>query len=235
MADDLNQLHGIASSILEALEPPMRRRLLRRLATDIRKVNQRRMASQRAPDGSAWAKRKARPVQQAASRPVRFLYPAGGGGEPRVVDMRSWIGRGDMIIGFDREADGMRTFRKDRVIRWITAEGQADPEGLPASARGGRGRIRRRAQSMFRGLRSSRWLKAGADPDSAWVEFTDRASRIATPHHFGLRDRVAPDGPEIDYPERELIGFAPADEAMVLNAFIDHAGDALGWGRRAGR
>ena len=49
------------------------------------------------------------------------------------------------------------------------------------------------------------------------------------------RDQVAPDGPEIDYPQRELIGFAPSDEAMLLNAFIDHAGDALGWGRRAGR
>lgn len=235
MADDLDQLHGIAASVLDALDAPARRKLLRRLSLDMRRVNQRRMASQKSPEGAPWEKRKPRPVQQAATRPVRFLYPSGGSGEPRLVDMRSWIGRGDMVIGFDREADGMRTFRKDKIIRWVTAEGQADAEGMPAAERGGRGRVRRRAQSMFRGLRSGRWFKSGADPDSAWVEFTERASRIARIHHYGLRARVAPDGPEVDYPERELIGFAPSDEARILNAWIDHAGDALGWGRRAGR
>ncbi len=235
MAEDLQQLHSLASSLLDAMEPPQRRRLLRRLAMDIRRVNQRRMAAQRNPDGTPWEKRKPRAQQAPATRPVRFLYPSAGVGEPRVVDMRSWIGRGDMIVGFDREADGLRTFRRDKVIRWITAEGGADPGGLPETARSGRGRIRRRAQSMFRGLRSGRWLKAGGSQDQAWIEFTDRASRLAAVHHYGLRDRVAPDGPEADYPARELIGFGPADEAAMLNALIDHAGDALGWGRRSGR
>lgn len=232
-ADDLLQLHNLASNILELLTPAQRRTFLRRLAFDIRRVNQRRMARQQAPDGSRWPKRKARPQQAAATRPTRFLYPSGGGGPPREVDMRSWIGRGDMVVGFDREADGMRTFRKDKVIRWLPAEGSADPAGLPDGARGVKARVRKRAETMFRGLRSSRFLRTGATTEHAWVEFTSRASGVAAVHHFGLRDRVALDGPEVDYPARELLGFAPSDERWILNNFIDHAGDALGWGRRA--
>lgn len=231
MAEDLQQLHSVAASMLEFLEPGQRSRLLRALARDLRTANQRRQARQVAPDGQPWEKRKARAEQKAAARPIRFLYPSGGAGEPRLVDMRSWRGNSDYMIGFDREADGLRTFRKDKVIRFITAEGAADPGGLPPRA----GQRRIRANAMFRGLRSGRWQRAGADSDGAWVEFAGRAARIAAVHHHGQRDRVAQDGPEVDYPSRPLIGFGPSDEAMVLNRFIDAAGDALGWGRRAGR
>lgn len=235
MAEDLEQLHSVASSMLEFLEPAQRRRLLRALARDMRTANQRRQKRQQAPDGSRWEKRKVRAKVQGATRPTKFLYPSGGFGEPRVVEMRSWIGRGDMIVGFDREADGIRTFRKDKVIKWLPADGSADPGGLPESIRAGRGRVRRGADAMFRGLRSGRWQKAGATQDEAWVQFAGRAARIAGVHHYGERDRVADDGPEIDYPERQLIGFGAGDEAMILNRFIDTAGDAIGWGRRSGR
>lgn len=235
MAEDLAQLHEIAAACLAALEARARTRLLRRMSGDIRRVQQRRMAAQRAPDGSSWPERKPRRTAKPATRPVRFLYPSGGSGPPRLVDMRSWRQQGQMMVGFDREADGLRTFKKSRVIRWLPPEGQAETSIEASGARGVRGKVRQTSEPMFRGLRSSRWLKAGADTESAWVEFTSRASRFARVHHYGERDQVAPDGPEIDYPQRKLIGFAPSDEALLLNAFIDHAGDALGWGRRAGR
>lgn len=233
MAEDLQQLHAIAASMLDLFEPVQRRRFLRDMAGRIRTANQRRMARQTAPDGSPWAPRKRASRVKPANRPVKFLYPAGGVGEPRLVEMRSWIGRGPILVGFDRQADGLRSFLRDKVIKWITPEGAADPEGLPPEATRARGRSRGRA--LFRGLRTARWLKADADQDAAWIQFTERASRLALIHHYGGRDRVAPGGPEIDYPRRELIGFGAGDEAMILNAFIDQAGDALGWGRRAGR
>lgn len=233
MAEDLQQLHNIAASILELFEPAQKRRFLRQMATRIRTANQKRMARQVAPDGSRWEGRKRPARVKPANRAVKFLYPSGGVGEPRLVEMRSWIGRGAIIIGFDRQADGMRSFLKDKVIKWITPEGAADPAGLPPEATRAGGRSRARA--LFRGLRSSRWLKAGVDQDAAWIEFTERASRLALIHHYGGRDRVAPGGPEIEYPRRELIGFSGGDESMILNAFIDEAGDAMGWGRRAGR
>lgn len=231
MAEDLDQLHALAASMLELIEPGQRRTYMRAMATEIRKVNQRRMTAQRAPDGTAWAKRKARARQKPATRPVRFLYPSSGVGEPRLVDMRSWIGRGDMIIGFDREADGLRTFRRDRVIRWITAEGSAEGADIEPARKASRGK----SPNMFRGLRSNRYLKIGATEDEAWAEFTGRAGQLARVHHDGGRDRVSPDGPEVDYTARPLLGFSQTDEAYILNRFIDRVGDAMGWSRRNGR
>lgn len=224
--DDLHHLHQLAEQMLDKLQPGQRRRMLFRMAMEMRRANQRRMARQVAPDGSAWEKRKGRPKSKPATRPARFLYPSGGVGEPRVVDMRSWIGRGDYLVGFDREAGGLRTFERAKIVRWITPIGSAGSDGDPAP------RSKARAAQMFRGLRSGRHLKAGADADGGWIEFTQRASRIALIHHDGRRDRVAPDGPEVDYPKRELIGFGSDDEARLVNMFIDEASDALGWGRR---
>lgn len=210
----------------------MQRRFLRNMAGRIRTLNQRRMARQTAPDGSRWEPRKRPAKAKPANRPVRFLYPAGGSGEPRLVDMRSWRADGPILIGFDRQADGLRSFLKDKVTRWITPEGTAE-SSLPAGAARSTGRSR--GAALFRGLRTARWLKAGSTQDEAWVGFTERASRLALIHHYGRRDQVAPGGPEIDYPQRELIGFGPAEEAMILNSFIDEAGEALGWSRRGGR
>lgn len=226
--DDLHHLHQLAEQMLDKLQPGQRRRMLFRMAMEMRRANQRRMSRQVAPDGSAWEKRKGRPKAKPATRPARFLYPSGGFGEPRVVDMRSWIGRGEYLVGFDREAGGLRTFERAKIVRWITPIGSAGSDGDPAP------RSKARPAQMFRGLRSGRHLKAGADADGGWIEFTQRASRIALIHHDGRRDRVAPDGPEVDYPKRELIGFGSDDEARLVNMFIDEASEALGWGRRSG-
>lgn len=227
MAEELQALHSLAASMLTQLEGPARKKLMRDMAGMIRRANQRTMAGQRAPDGSPWPKRKQRKERRAATRPVRFLYRSGG--QLRLVDMRSWMKRGKYLTGYDREAEGIRTFHEDRVVDWLPPKGSA--EG--GAARSLKGSVRRRSPQMFRSLRSSRYLKTGHDEQSGWIEFTERASRLAQTHHYGLRDRVAPGGPEIDYPERALLGFNPQIEADILNRFIDHAGDALGWGRRA--
>lgn len=161
--------------------------------------------------------------EASASRAIRFLYRKGGG-EERLVDMRSWTRRGGQLIGFDREADGIRTFRADRITRHLPAEGGADPGALAGSIRGGRGGVKRKAAAMFSKLRTASHLKAGATPDEAYVEFTARASRLARIHHFGLKDRVVPDGPETQYPQRELLGFSQADDEAILALIAEDMG-----------
>lgn len=225
-ADELARLKEIASAFLEQMEPGEKSKLMRRFAHDIRRSQQRRISAQTAPDGSAWPKRKRREGQKPASRAVRFLYRKGSG-DVRLADLRSWVGRGGMITGFDREAEGIRTFRKDRIAQHLPPEGDADPGALPDSIRGARGGVRRKAQRMFTALRSNAHLKAGATPDEAWVAFTARASRIARVHHYGLRDRVTADGPETDYPQRELLGFSQADDEHLLARFLDHVATAV--------
>lgn len=222
-ADQLAIYKEAVSGLLDRLSPGERSRLLRKAAQMLRRSQQQRIRAQVAPDGAPWPKRKPRQPQKPASRAIRFLYRKGGG-EERLVDMRSWTRRGNQLTGFDREADGIRTFRADRIARHLPAEGGADPGALSGSIRGRRGGVKRKAAAMFSKLRTASHLKAGATPDEAYVQFTARASRLARVHHFGLKDRVVPDGPETQYPQRELLGFSQADDEAILALIAEDLG-----------
>ncbi|QNF16139.1 phage virion morphogenesis protein [Aeromonas jandaei] len=103
-------------------------------------------------------------------------------------------------------ADLARTMRATQAER-IRANKQ--PDGTPMSPRKPRakhGAIRRK---MFAKLVKPAWFKATATANEAAVEFTGSANRIATIHHFGLRDKI--NGKEVQYPERQLIGITDAD------------------------
>lgn len=222
-ADQLAIYKEAVSGLLDRLSPGERSRLLRKAAQMLRRSQQQRIRAQVAPDGAPWPKRKPRQQQKPASRAIRFLYRKGGG-EERLVDMRSWTRRGNQLTGFDREAEGIRTFRADRIARHLPAEGGADPGALAGSIRGQRGGVKRKAAAMFSKLRTASHLKAGATPDEAYVQFTARASRLARIHHFGLKDRVVPDGPETQYPQRELLGFSQADDEAILALIAEDLG-----------
>ena len=222
-ADELAIYKEAVSGLLDRLSPGERSRLLRKAAQMLRRSQQQRIQAQVAPDGSPWPKRKPRQQQKPASRAIRFLYRKGGG-EERLVDMRSWVRRGSQLTGFDREADAIRTFRADRIAKHLPAEGGPDRGAMPGSIRGRRGGVKRKAAAMFSKLRTASHLKAGATPDEAYVEFTARASRLARVHHFGLKDRVVPDGPETQYPQRELLGFSQADDEAILALIAEDMG-----------
>lgn len=71
------------------------------------------------------------------------------------------------------------------------------------TARSKKGRIKRQ---MFAKLRTTKYLKTAASADSASVQFDGSVQRIARIHHYGLRDRVSPKGPEVRYSQRRLLG-----------------------------
>lgn len=218
-ADELAIYRQAVSTYIETLDGRERSRLLRQLALRIRRSQQTRIKAQMAPDGAPWPKRKPRQTQKAASRPIRFLYRKASG-EERVADMRSWVRQGDRLTGFDREADGLRTFLNSRIARHLPAEGGADPGPIEGTLRTAKGRVRRSSQAMFVKLRQR--ISAGSNSDQAYVEFRGRAARLARIHHFGLKDRVVPGGPETDYPQRELLGFTQADEEAILAMLTAH-------------
>lgn len=82
-----------------------------------------------------------------------------------------------------------------------------------------RGGIRR---AMFTRLRMAKWLKAEADPNTAVVTFAGTAQRIATVHHFGLRDRVNKNGLTAKYAARQLLGLTDLDVSRVVNTVFQH-------------
>jgi len=75
---------------------------------------------------------------------------------------------------------------------------------------------------MFGKLASAKWLEATARGDAAVVGFFGNVARLAKTHQYGLRDRVDRDGPTIEYPQRELLGFTEADRELIRNTLIDH-------------
>ena len=102
-----------------------------------------------------------------------------------------------------------------------TMAGQKSPDGQAWEPRKHRSRDRAgrlRQGPMFRKLRSSRHMKAQGLTNEAVIQFVGRAARIASVHHYGLRDLVAPGGAQYDYPARPLIGVpdALADELVDL-------------------
>ncbi|MGU5656772.1 phage virion morphogenesis protein [Aeromonas veronii] len=118
-------------------------------------------------------------------------------------------------------AELARTMRATQAER-IRANKQPDgsamtPRKLQPRLRDRRGGTRRK---MFAKLVTPAWFKANATANEAAVEFKGSANRLATVHHFGLRDKI--NGKEVQYPERQLIGITDADIDRVEDALLKH-------------
>lgn len=95
---------------------------------------------------------------------------------------------------------------------------QKAPDGSPYQARKRQplraktGRIKR---AMFQKLRTGRYMKATGRENSAVVEFTGKVQRIARIHQYGLKDRPNPHSRDVQYAERQLLGFNQKDKEIV--------------------
>ncbi|MFI8483005.1 phage virion morphogenesis protein [Pseudomonas sp. NPDC078700] len=75
MADDLSALEDWACTLLNQLQPKERSQLNTRIARELRRSQQQRMAAQRNPDGTAYAPRKARAqLRQKQGRIKRKMF-----------------------------------------------------------------------------------------------------------------------------------------------------------------
>lgn len=93
-----------------------------------------------------------------------------------------------------------------------------------APARKKKGRIKR---EMFARLRTAKYMKAKGTADDAVVEFAGNVQRMARVHHYGLRDRPARRGKEVQYETRPLLGFLSKDVKSLTDLMIE----ALSLGR----
>lgn len=214
-SDDFSEFGELIKNLLANVNARGRRDLSRKIARELRRSQQQRIKAQKNPDGSAFAPRKQAQKERPA-KPIRFLYKKPGG-KVRVAEMTSWARQGRMLVGFDREAGGIRSFRQDRVERWLKARASGGKR-LRSKA----GHIKRKA--MFRKMGSH--LRMRSDADAAQVGFHGRVSRIARVHQYGLRDRVSESGGEAQYAQRELLGLTEADMRMIEDMILEHL---AGW------
>jgi len=220
--EELKKIEAVLAGMVQSMDAAGRSALTRKMAHALRASQAKRNRAQHDPEGEPWTPRKRRPRDQRANRPIRFLYRKPGASEPRVADLRSWRKEGPYIIGFDREADNIRTFLRGRIVRHLPPIGTADPGQMESALRGKKGQIRKKAAAMFVKMQAPRHLKQGSSPTSAWVEFSDRAARIARVSQFGLKDKVAPKGPEVRYPQRILLGYSIEDREALISIALDH-------------
>lgn len=94
---------------------------------------------------------------------------------------------------------------------------QKNPDGSAyeprrVSGRAKKGRVRRQ---MFTKLRTVRYMKTRVTASTAEVGFDAKALRIARVHHYGLRDRVRPRGPQVTYARRILLGINNSSEDVI--------------------
>ena len=99
---------------------------------------------------------------------------------------------------------------------------QRNPDGSSyeprrVTARSKKGRIKRQ---MFAKLRTTKYLKTSASADSASVQFEGKVQRIAREHHYGLRDRVSRNGPEVRYAVRKLLGINEEVETLTQDILL---------------
>jgi phage virion morphogenesis protein len=74
MADNLHALEAWAGSLLAKLEPGERRKLNQEIGRDLRRSQQQRIAAQRNPDGTPYAKRKPRQLRGKTGRIKRQMF-----------------------------------------------------------------------------------------------------------------------------------------------------------------
>jgi phage virion morphogenesis protein len=122
-------------------------------------------------------------------------------------------------------ARDLQTSQRQRIAR------QQDPDGKPfAPRKATTGKLRRkgtiRRAAMFRKLRLSRNLAAGATDTEAWVGFSGRAARIARVHQEGLEDRPTKNGKPVRYARRVLLGDTEAERGRMLDLLLAHVAAA---------
>jgi phage virion morphogenesis protein len=222
MTDDLAEIERIAGALLRSLSSGQRRTLMRQMGRTLAQSQRDRIAAQRQPDGDKFEARKEKAPPVTGRGATCFLYPTGGGGEPRKVIMKSFAwANGRMMTGFDIEAGAIRSFEFNKVVKWLPVPDEHKNAGGGKLRR--RGGLRRRA--MFKRLASARFLRTGADDQGFWVGFSGKVSAIAGVHHYGLRDKPSLRAQAVSYPRRELLGATPADRDQLLDLLYAHIAD----------
>ncbi len=201
----LGELEQLLEAMSYKLKPSVRKSFLTKAGRDIRRSQMMRIAAQKNPDGTKYAPRKKKQQMRQTLRAAHFLYPVSGSNQPRIVFMKSWLYLGKRFItGFDIEVNGMRTFRRDKIVRWLPV-----PAGQENANAGGFKRLSVRQKAMFKRIKGPRWLKSWASEDELSVGFRGSVVKIADSHQFGVK-----------HPQRELLGMSKADTDALMDMIV---------------
>lgn len=121
-------------------------------------------------------------------------------------------------------AQQLRRSQQQRIIAQRNPDGTAYAPRKERTLRGKVGRIKRKAK-MFTKLRTARYIQARGNAAEATVSFAGRITRIARVHQYGLRDRAEKGAPDVQYPQRELLGLSDAERDFIRDQLLHHLSD----------
>lgn len=198
--NSLDALNHELAGLLARVSPAERKKLSRAIVRDLRKSQIARIREQKNPDGSAYTQRKAQFIT--VQREMRFIWR----GQQR--SLKNWQQNKRMITGFDTDKGAVRSFRKGDIQRFVSVK---------------KDRIKVKGKSkqtrMFKRLATARYMRIFANENEASVYFAPAAANIAAVHQFGLKERLH--NLDIQYPQRQLLGFSPDDARQIEAAIID--------------
>lgn len=115
-------------------------------------------------------------------------------------------------------AKQLRQSQQRRIATQLNPDGSAFEKRKP-QVRDQKGKLRR---TMFSKLRTTKYLKTEATANAAVTGFVSEVERIARVHQYGLRDRAQRGGPEVQYPERQLLGLSDVDVEVISDMLLNH-------------
>lgn len=205
-ADDFSPLTQALATMLAKTFPNERKKLAREIARDLRKSNLQRVRAQKNPDGTAFTKRKA--LTMTVLRGMKFVW------HDQTRHIKSWSVRktqkGELITGYDIEKKMPRSFYKRDILRFIEVKKDKISTSKP-----------NKQTRMFKRLATARYLRMSANDKGVTLSFAPQVAGIAAVHHYGLKERVRGKSLEIQYPERKLLGFSPADIKHIENQLLE--------------
>lgn len=194
------QLDNELNRLLATTSTAYRKRLATKLAKVIRADQQKRIRSQKNPDGTAYEPRKRRVLR--AKQQIRFIHKG------QVRTLRAWQGskgrRGKTITGFDEDRGAVRTFYRDDIERYLDINISETK------------RSTKRKAPMFQRLRTAHFLKMHSTADSAVVGFQGKAAAIARQHQYGLEGSIN-ELAKARYSKRELLGLSDSERLELID------------------
>lgn len=207
---ELEYLSEHLNALLLSVSDTERRKLAMSIARKIRKSQKERIARNKNPDGSAYVARK---KLKKPSKPISFIYQKPNG-EKRLVVMKQYRPSKTRYFGFDLQAGGIRTFLRSRVVKYLPTTGTG--EELKTK----KGKIK---QLMFNQLKNNKYLKIEKLSNGISIGFSERVSRIANVHQFGLIDQVERGTPiTAKYAKRELLGFTDKEIELIEKEILEY-------------
>lgn len=194
---DLDALEPWARSILKSLDAKSRQNLMRQFAKKLKSSNQKRIRNQKNAEGQKWPARKT--ARKVNDLEITYRDKSGTVTRRRV---RSVIGSKTHLHGHDYLRGAFRSFRRKGILEVHSSK-----------------IVRRKSeQKMLTGF--AKRLRTKAFHDACVVYLSEKDSKIARIHHYGLRQKIGKHN--IQYPKRELLGISKEDREELQRIVIEH-------------